>query len=245
MSRFKLKARDYINDPKGKLHYNRQLFSAIASEYSRMSGVLSFGRDIPWKRRLIERLPELARPRCLDLACGNGDFTALLLNRYSEAEVIALDLTAPMLEIARERFAQDGRVSFIEADMNASGLPDEGYDLITVGYGLRNAPQIERALQEVARLLRPEGIVAVLDFSRWNRGDLIELGLLRFWCGLWGLIRSGNADTYGYIADSLARYPARAALHRMFAEHELEIIDSETHFLGVVEAAIAIKRSRQ
>ncbi len=243
MSRFRLKSRDYIGDPKGKLHYNRQLFSAIASEYSRMSGVLSFGRDIPWKRRLVERLPELRRPRCLDLACGNGDFTALVLNRYTDAEVTALDLTSPMLEIARERFAEDERVSYVEADMNASQLPDEGYDLITVGYGLRNAPQIERALKEISRLLRPEGVLAVLDFSRWNRGDFIELKLLRFWCGLWGLIRSGNADTYGYIADSLARYPARDALHRMFGEHDLDIIDSETHFLGIIEAAIALKRS--
>ena len=243
MSRFRLKSRDYIGDPKGKLHYNRHLFSAIASEYSRMSGVLSFGRDIPWKRRLVERLPELARPRCLDLACGNGDFTALVLNRYSEAEVTALDLAAPMLEIARERFAEDGRVSFVEADMNASELPEESYDLITVGYGLRNAPQIDRALKEISRLLRPEGVLAVLDFSRWNRGDFFELKLLRFWCGLWGLIRSGNADTYGYIADSLARYPARGALHRMFGEHDLDIIDSETHILGIIEAAIALKRS--
>jgi ubiquinone/menaquinone biosynthesis C-methylase UbiE len=58
---------------------------------------------------------------------------------------------------------------------------------------------------------------------------------------MWGLIRSGNADTYGYIADSLARYPRRADLHRLFREHGLQIIEAQVHFLGVIETSISSK----
>jgi ubiquinone/menaquinone biosynthesis methyltransferase len=241
MSRFKLKAKRYIDRPERKLHYNRELFSAIAEEYSWMSGVLSFGRDRPWKREMIARLPDLEAPVCLDLASGNGDLTAFLLDRYPDARITALDLAAPMLTLQRRRFDGDGRVDFLEGDMTATGLDAQGYDLITVGYGLRNAPDLDRTLAEIARLLRPGGTLAALDFSRWNRFCRVELLLLRLWCGLWGILRSGNADTYGYIADSLAQYPLRRELHAMMESHRLEVVSGKLHFMGVIETLIVKK----
>lgn len=241
MSRFRLKAKGFIHSPERKLHYNRELFSAIAREYSCMSGVLSFGRDRPWKRELIARLPDMAAPACLDLASGNGDLAALLLDRYPAAHVTALDLAEPMLSIARKRFAAEERIEFIEGDMTATGLKPCSFDLITVGYGLRNAPDLDRAVAEIARLLRPGGIVAVLDFSRWNRLSRIEILLLRLWCGLWGILRSGNPDTYGYIADSLAQYPVRRDLHGRLESHGFRIASARLHFLGVIETLVAEK----
>lgn len=241
MSRFRLKAGKYIGDPGRKLYYNRELFSAIAGEYSWMSGVLSFGRDRPWKRGMIARLPDIEAPACLDLASGNGDLAAMLLDRYPGAHITALDLAAPMLAISRKRFDGDERVEFLEGDMTDTGLDGDYYDLITVGYGLRNAPDLDCALAEISRLLRPGGIVAVLDFSRWNRLSGIELLLLRIWCGIWGILRSGNADTYGYIADSLAQYPVRRELYAKMKSQRFEIISSKLYFAGVIETLIAEK----
>lgn len=238
---FKLKARDYIDEPGGKLTYNRALFSSIADEYARMSHVLSLGQDRGWKRRLINRLPDMPSPRCLDLACGNGDLTALLLERYPDARITGLDLTAPMLAIARARFSGDARISLIEADMTESGLGDAAYDLVTVGYGLRNAPDLDRALAEIARLLKPGGVLATLDFSRWNHADCVERALLRVWCGMWGWICSGNTDTYGYIAASLAHYPKRRDLHMRFHTHGLTTRETHLHLAGVIEARVAVK----
>jgi len=241
MSRFRLKAKRFIHSPERKLHYNRELFSAIAREYSCMSGVLSFGRDQVWKRGLVGRLPDMDAPACLDLASGNGDLSALLLDRYPAAHVTALDLAEPMLSIARKRFGDDERIDLIEGDMTATGLDPGSFDLITVGYGLRNAPDLDRALSEIVRLLRPGGILAALDFSRWNSLSAIELSLLRFWCGIWGLLRSGNPDTYGYIADSLAQYPVRRELHRRLGSHGFRILSGRLHFLGVIETLVAEK----
>jgi demethylmenaquinone methyltransferase/2-methoxy-6-polyprenyl-1,4-benzoquinol methylase len=241
MTSFRLKSNHYIHQPDGKLQFNRELFAAIAPEYGRMSGVLSLGQDRRWKQALVAALPERVAPVCLDLASGNGDLAALLLDRYPDAEVTALDLTEPMLDLARDRFGANPRIVYRQADMTATALPTESFDLITVGYGLRNAPDLDQALAEIARLLRPGGIVATLDFSRWNRASSLELALLGFWCGLWGLIRSGNADTYGYIADSLAQYPRREALHRQFARHGLLTTTTQLHFLGVIEIIIAAK----
>ena len=243
MTSFRLKSNHFIHKPDGKLQFNRELFAAIAPEYSRMSSVLSLGQDRRWKRAMAAALPDRVAPDCLDLASGNGDLTALLLERYTDAQVTALDLTEPMLDLARTRFGTDPRIAYLQADMTATALPAKSFDLITVGYGLRNAPDLDRALAEIARLLRPSGIVAVLDFSRWNRASSLELALVGFWCRLWGLIRSGNADTYGYIADSLAQFPQRQELHRQFARHGLIPTTTQLHFLGVIETIIAAKQS--
>lgn len=241
MSKFKLRSRQHLHNPASKRAFNRELFSAIAAEYSSMSGILSFGRDRPWKRAMIAELPELKRPRCLDLACGNGDLIQYLLDRYPGAQVVGLDLTPPMLDIARKRFSGRAEVELVEGDMTQTGLAAEGFDIITVGYGIRNAPTLDGALAEIARLLKPGGTAAVLDFSRWNRLDRVELAALRVWGGLWGLIRSGNPDTYGYIADSLARYPRRSELHSIFEDCGLRIQSARRRFCGVVEAVIATK----
>ncbi len=243
MSNFRLRSNQHLHSAASKRAFNRELFSAIAREYSCMSGILSFGRDIPWKRDMVADLPEFKAPRCLDLACGNGDLTKFLLDRYPQARIVALDLTRPMLDIARTRFFGGPAIEFIEADMTETGLPAESFDIITVGYGIRNAPTLAGALEEIARLLKPGGTVAVLDFSRWDRLDWVELALLRLWGGMWGLIRSGNPDTYGYIADSLARYPRRSELHRRFSDCGLQAAKTRRRFCGVVETIIATKKA--
>ncbi len=243
MTDFRLKSRDFLTTPERKREFNRKLFSAIAAEYADMSRVLSLGRDPSWKRRMIGDLPGMTAPNCLDTACGNGDLSELLLARYPDASLTALDLSAPMLKLARRRLAGRRRVRFLEGDMTDTGLPDCEFDIITVGYGLRNAPDLDTALDEISRLLRPGGVLAALDFSRPDRPGLaaMEQKLLRMWCGTWGLMRSGNADTYGYIADSLARFPCRSRLHGMLEERRLAVSRSRRYFLGIVESLTARK----
>lgn len=243
MVEFRLKSRDFLKSPDRKRHFNKELFEAIAAEYSGMSRVLSLGRDPAWKRQMVNALPAMEAPRCLDLACGPGDIAALLLAKYKDASVTGVDLTGSMLELARRRFKEDVRADFHEMDMSNTDFPDNGFDLITVGYGIRNAPDLDKSLSEIGRLLSPGGVVAVLDFSRWDSQWLsaFELLLLRIWCGMWGLFRSGNADTYGYIASSLARFPSRSELHKKFRVHGLDITKSRRHFCGVIETIIASK----
>lgn len=239
---FKLKSRDYLGSAESKRWFNQRLFSAIADEYGWMKGVLSFGFDTRWKRQLVRQLPEFDSPACLDLACGNGDITLLLAEKYPRARIMGLDISEPMLAKARARFASDSDICFINGDIMQTGFSDACFDLVTVGYGLRNAPDLQGAMAEIARVLKPGGVLAVLDFSRWDNriSQNLELMLLRFWGGLWGMIRSGNMDTYAYIAHSLARYPSRKQLHRLYSDRGFRIISSFLHFGGVTETIIAV-----
>jgi demethylmenaquinone methyltransferase/2-methoxy-6-polyprenyl-1,4-benzoquinol methylase len=215
------------------------LFRDVAPRYNLITRLLSFGRDAAWKRWLISQLPDQA-DRVLDLACGTGDLTRALLARYPDARVTGLDLTPEMLDIARATGPES--LTYMEADMCNTGLKDHSVDLITGGYALRNAPDLDMALHETARLLRPGGTAAFLAFSAPRHPLLRRLhnGLLLFWGGLWGLLIHGNPRVYAYIAHSLARFPDRKAYHQHLITHGLRPRCTRRFMWGMIEAVICI-----
>jgi len=241
--RFTLRCDGRLASPAQKRALNVRLFSAIAREYPWMTRILSLGRDAVWKRHLVRDLPAADRPVCVDLACGNGDLAALLLDRYPAARLTALDITPAMVERAGERLEPRG-VRCAQRDMMHTELADACADIVTVGYGLRNAPDLRGAVAEIARILRPGGCLGVLEFSRHDAAwaAAVELALLRCWGGLWGWLRTRNADTYGYIAASLAAFPRRRTFHALLREYGFEVRSARRGFFGFVEVLTAVKR---
>lgn len=241
MSAFELRSRDHLDAPDRKRHFNERLFTEVAPRYDRITRALSFGRDQAWKDAMIRALPEVQPACCVDVACGTGDLTRRLHARYPAAEVIGVDLTAAMIERAR-RGPGDG-VSFEQGDMGRLRFEDGSVDVLTGGYALRNAPDLAAALAEWHRVLRPGGVLALLDFSKpanpW--GAAASLVLLKFWGGLWGWALHRNPDVYGYIADSLARHPNRVVLRALLRKHGFTPHASRFCFAGFAEWIIARK----
>lgn len=239
---FDLKSRDYLDQPERKRLYNERLFEAVAPRYHFITRALSLGRDAAWKRQLVALLPDLEAPRCLDLACGTGDLTLLVHDRFPGSRVTGLDLTPAMIDLARTRRGAD-RVTFAVGDMTATGLPDASLDLVTGGYALRNAPDLERALREIHRILRPGGIGAFLDFSKpahpW--GQAITHAVLKTWGGFWGLLVHRNAEVYAYIAESLRRHPDRAAFRRLLGRVGFRELRAKRYYLGLLETIVVEK----
>jgi ubiquinone/menaquinone biosynthesis methyltransferase len=244
--RFAPRLRDFdLSDPERKRAYNRGVFSVVAGRYLVITRLLSFGRDRRWKRRLEDRLPDVAAPRALDLACGTGDITFLLAERYRDGNVVGLDLNEEMLRRARHhaRARRPGErdlgatLTFMRADMARLPFGDESFDLVTGGYALRNAPDIEQALREVHRVLRPGGTAGFLDFSRSPvpRRSRAQLALLGLWGWLWGWLLHGNGEVYGYIAASLRAYPDRDRLHRLILRLGFRGLVWQPLFFSMVE----------
>ncbi|MFP4613916.1 MAG: ubiquinone/menaquinone biosynthesis methyltransferase [Spirochaetaceae bacterium] len=230
-----------LADAASKREYNRRLFAVVAGRYDAVTTVLSFGRDRSWKRYLVGSLPAAGVHEALDIACGTGDLTLAVADRYPDARVIGVDLTAEM--IARARRKRSASVRFETGDM--SGLPYEErrFDLVTAGYALRNAPDLEKALHSVFRVLRPAGTLAVLDFSHADRpaAASLQIGLLRFWGRLWGRLLHGNPEVYGYIAESLRRFPSRRGLEEQLRGVGFRRVRSRTFFLGLIAVTFARK----
>jgi ubiquinone/menaquinone biosynthesis methyltransferase len=230
--------------PERKREFNELHFTEAAPRYDLATRMLSFWRDARWKEHLLLSLPPLTRPVCLDLASGTGDLTFGLARRYPDGEIYGLDITAAMLEIARQRNSSD-RVTFVQAEMAPLPYPDGYADIVTGGYALRNAPDLKVALREIHRVLKPDGVAAFLDFSKPTGRVLqaAEYWLLRIWGGLWGLILHGDAQVHGYISASLRSYPDRNQFKALVEEIGFQMIQRKLFFLGITEVLL-LRKSR-
>ena len=233
---------DELDQPERKRELNREIFTKIAREYDLICKLLSFGRDLAWKRQMVSRLPDLPEPVCIDLAAGTGDISFYLGERYPRGSVVGIDLTEKMIEVADGRNALDN-VRFEIGDMGALDLGEGCADVVTGGYALRNAPELRDAVREVHRILKPGGLAAFLDFSKpKNRlGQFFNVASLKFWTGLWGLMLHRKPWVYGYIADSLAKFPDREAMAALFREEGFEVVERKLHFFGVMERIVLRK----
>ena len=239
-----MKTREILDSPDQKRRLNERIFTTIAPRYDGANRVLSFDLDRRWKRRLVEALPAWPAPTLADLACGTGDLTALLAARYPDGQVLGIDLTEAMLEIARRRCVAPN-VKFARGDMGRTGLPAESVDGVAGGYALRNAADLREVLEEIRRILKPGGLAAFLDFSKPSNPFFrqIELSLLTFWTGFWGLLLFWNPRTYTYIAESLRSFPDRRQFAALLETFGLRTVRVRYFFWGVVEMRIVEKSS--
>jgi demethylmenaquinone methyltransferase/2-methoxy-6-polyprenyl-1,4-benzoquinol methylase len=206
--------RDALASADDKRRYVRRLFATIADRYDLITRVLSYGRDAAWKRRLVAMSGAGPSTDALDLACGTGDIAQALAARG--ARVTGLDVTHRMLQLARSRKSTPAR--FVTGDMMALPFPAHSFDLVTTGYGIRNVPEIQPALAEIRRVLRPGGLLLSLDFNRPNHAAVraVYLGYLTLVGSALGWILHRDPDTYRYIPESIRRYPgAHAVAHLM------------------------------
>ncbi|HEX41390.1 MAG TPA: ubiquinone/menaquinone biosynthesis methyltransferase [Phycisphaerales bacterium] len=225
-----------LDDPDAKRMLNEQLFTAIAPNYDRINRLLSLGRDAVWKDQLVGALPDLEAPRCLDLACGTGDITLRLAGRYPRGLIVGLDLTEAMTDLARRRSTADN-VEFVRADMCEMPFPNAHFDIVTGGYAIRNAPDLDKALAEIHRVMKPDAVAALLDFSKpaHRVAQILELAMIRLWAGFWGLVFYHKAGLYTYIAESLRRFPDTGQLRDILHRHGFTDIRSRRHFGGLAE----------
>lgn len=242
--RMTLRAEDHLLTSEGKRHFNAEHFAESAPRYDIATRGLSLGRDVSWKRALVAALPDLPAPVCLDLACGTGDVALRLAERFPDGEIHGLDLTPGMIEIARGR-DPSGRVRFAVGDMSRLDFPDASLDVVTGSYAIRNAPDLGETLDEIARVLKPGGWAAFLDFSKpAGRGaQRAQYHLLRVWGGFWGLVLHGNPRIHGYISASLRDYPDEVSLDGVLASHGFADHASRALFFGMMRLRVLRRTS--
>jgi ubiquinone/menaquinone biosynthesis methyltransferase len=238
-SRFNLNMHDYIHQAERKLFFNQEMFSTIAPRYDFITRALSFGRDISWKNQLVNDLPDNKNAHCLDIACGTGDITFRLAAKYPAGHIIGLDVTEPMIDYARQRNTFSN-ITFTLQDMCRMNFAESSFDIVTGGYALRNAPNLEQALIEIRRVMKPGATAAFLDFSKPPNLSLQKIKgmLLKFWGGFWGILLHRNPQLYTYIAESLKLYPDRIALQQLLSKTGFTNIRSRKHFLGFAETIL-------
>lgn len=196
-----------------KSRYVRELFATVADRYDLITAVLSYGQDARWKAKLASLANVTPGQRALDLAAGTGDIAFAIAARG--AKTIGLDITHRMLQLAHLRRGSGGqaqsprRVEFITGDMTSLPFRSASFDLVTTGYGLRNVPDLNVAIDEIARVLRPGGRLLSLDFNRPENAIVRSayLAYLTVVGSTLGWVLHRDPDTYRYIPASIRRYP--------------------------------------
>lgn len=235
-----------FSSPESKRRYVRTLFGTIADRYDLITVVLSYGQDARWKRRLVREAAVQRGERVLDLACGTGDIA--LATAAHGAKVIGLDITPRMVELARvkasrARPAALPRPDFLVGDMMSLPFRDASVDLVTTGYGLRNVPVIEGAVDEIARVLRPGGRLLSLDFNRpeWRPVRAAYLAYLSTVGAALGRLLHGDPDTYRYIPESIRRYPGAAGVSALLRARGFEAVTARPLLFGLLTLHVAKK----
>jgi demethylmenaquinone methyltransferase/2-methoxy-6-polyprenyl-1,4-benzoquinol methylase len=201
----------------------REMFSGIARRYDLLNHLLSLNIDKSWRRKVRAELIEVLRSdeaNVIDVACGTGDLT-LALERGSKAKVFGTDFCRPMLELAKRKSeAEEAKIPLIEADAMQLPLAENSFDAITIGFGLRNLPNIEYGLVELYRILKPGGKLVVLEFSAPlvpGFRQMFNLYFRRILPLIGGAV-SGSRAAYTYLPGSVAKFPDQKELAELMKE---------------------------
>jgi len=217
------------------------VFDSVAGRYDLMNDLMSGGLHRLWKRLAVERSGVRPGDRVLDVAGGTGDLARLLARSVAPlGEVVLTDINRSMLRVGRDRLLDEGLVlPMAQCDAEALPFPSGIFDCVTIGFGLRNVTRKDRALAEMARLLRPGGRLLVLEFSHVSQllQPLYDLYSFQVLPRLGKLIVDDEAS-YRYLAESIRMHPGQEELKSMMEAAGFDKVD----YLSLAGGVVAIHR---
>ena len=222
-----------------------EVFHSVAEEYDLMNDVMSLGMHRAWKQMLIE-LSELAEgSMALDIASGTADIPKLITEKFKSVSVHVTDINESMLSLGRERSINENffqNCSFTLASGESLPYKDDTFDLVSVGFGLRNFSNKEQGLKEMKRVLKPGGVLLILEFSKptnsifskiydWYSFNIIpKLGSLL----------ANDAESYQYLAESIRMHPDQETLKNMVLDSGFK----KCKFYNLVNGVVAIHQAK-
>jgi demethylmenaquinone methyltransferase/2-methoxy-6-polyprenyl-1,4-benzoquinol methylase len=216
----------------------QDLFSRVAPCYDLINDLQSFGLHRRWKQKLVDLAQVKPNDVALDVCCGTGDITFALAR--AGAHVTAVDFSQPMLEVAKARAARRGftQINFQQGDAQRLSFPSGTFDVVSVGYGLRNLPGWRAGLVEMYRVARSGARLLVLEFGKPDHAvwRAMYFAYLRFAVPVLGKIFCGDSSTHSYILESLKHYPAQQGV----ADAMRELGCRDVRIVNLVGGAMSI-----
>lgn len=216
------------------------VFDSVVDRYDLMNDVMSLGIHRLWKRFAIETSGVRRGQRILDLAGGTGDLAARLAHLAGpDGEVILSDINYSMLDRGRGRLIDSGitgNVRYVQCNAQYLPFSDNGFDCVTMAFGLRNVTDKQAALDSIYRILRPGGRALILEFSRPVAPGLTPLYDLYSFrvLPLMGKLIAGDEKSYRYLAESIRMHPDQRRMCEMMEQSGLERCDYHNLSGGIV-----------
>lgn len=222
----------------------QNMFDRISRRYDLMNRLMTGGRDVAWRREAATIAIGSGAERALDVATGTGDL-AFELHRQGVPDVTGLDFSHDMLVAAEvKRYEQNvSGVTFLQGDAMNMPFPDESFDALTIAWGLRNLPDYQQGIREMARVLRPEGRLVILEMTPLQNETLRKAFNLYFHnvVPVIGGVISGDRDAYRYLPDSVGAFPPADDLAGMMSATNLRNVRYKLVGGGTVALHIGIR----
>jgi demethylmenaquinone methyltransferase/2-methoxy-6-polyprenyl-1,4-benzoquinol methylase len=201
----------YKDQNEGKKTQVANMFNSIAKRYDFLNHFLSAGIDIIWRKKAVKLLEKAQPKTILDIATGTGDF-ALEAIRLKPQQITGIDISEGMLAVGREKIQKRGLSHLIQLHVGDSEniqFPDNHFDAITVAFGVRNFETLEKGLSEMHRVLKPGGMVVILEFSK-PQSFPMKQGYNFYFKNilpLFGKLISKDNAAYTYLPESVQAFP--------------------------------------
>ena len=222
----------------------REVFSSVAARYDLMNDLMSGGIHRIWKDAMVEYLNPQPGWKTVDVAGGTGDLTAKFSRIVGETgQVVLADINDSMLKVGRDKLRNLGvanNVSYVQANAEALPFPDNHFDVITIGFGLRNVTDKDKALASMFRVLKPGGRLLVLEFSKPESEVIAKLYDLYSFKLLpkMGEIVANDGESYQYLAESIRMHPDQQTLAGMMEQVGFEQVE----FYNLTQGVVALHR---
>jgi demethylmenaquinone methyltransferase/2-methoxy-6-polyprenyl-1,4-benzoquinol methylase len=222
------------------------MFDAIAPRYDLLNHVLSAGMDRGWRNRAIDALELSDRARVLDVCTGTADLALAAVARHGGVSVIGVDFAAEMLRLGLtkvRRASLERRIRLVRGDASRIPVADRSCDAATIGFGIRNVADPERALAEIARILRPGGRLAILEFGQPRIPGIRTLysWYFRYLLPLVGRLVSKHRSAYSYLPASVGTFPPPSEFARILAATGFSHVQAVPLTFGIVYLFVARK----
>ncbi|MED5017705.1 demethylmenaquinone methyltransferase [Paenibacillus chibensis] len=227
----------------------QSVFQSIANRYDFMNDIISFRRHKAWRKFTMKKMAMKKGDTALDLCCGTCDWTLSMAEASETGLITGLDFSPNMLKVGEKKIHEkhlENRIRLIEG--NAMDLPfeDNQFDYVTIGFGLRNVPDLEKVLKEMKRVVKPGGMVVCMELSKptWQPfKGVFNFYFQKIMPNL-GKLFAKRYEQYKWLPESLALFPGREELASIFRSVGLQQVEAYPLTGGVAALHIGIKENR-
>jgi len=239
------KVTPYKDSDLGKKAQVTQMFDTISGEYDSLNRVISFGIDVKWRKRVVKLLTKKKPKNILDIATGTGDLAINLVKTGAE-KIVGLDISPGMLAVGKKKVRAkelSDTVEMIVGDSENLPFEDASFDAVTVAFGVRNFETLDKGLQEIYRVLKPNGTFVVLETSvptktPFKQGYTVYT---KYILPRIGKLFSKDKTAYAYLSESASVFPHGEAFNNILSKIGFIAIENKPQTFGVASIYVATK----